>query len=46
MKNFNEMWKGYLAEVDFDTSNLSEKYNKSPKIKVDQAITFISRIFS
>ena len=31
---------------DFDTSNLSEKYNKSPKIKVDQAITFISRIFS
>ena len=31
---------------DLDTLNLSEKYNSSPKIKVDQAITCISRIFS
>ena len=31
---------------DLDASNLSEKYNKSPKIKVDQAITCSSGIFS
>ena len=38
MKNFNEVWKGYLAEMDFDTSNLATKASLHPKFWKDDKL--------
>ena len=47
LKKIIDTFNNINREIAFkDIKKLSEKYNKSPKIKVDQAITCISRTLS